>query len=564
VDNITPSAKTKKIQLADTLTNFTINRIIMLHAGMQISNLFLPCENEESIRYIINYLKNISIDILMDEIAYVITRFNMHSGFGPLLALLRKIFKENNNFELTWGDIINNLYGYINYKSSLAEIFYNYFKFKNANDKEIDNTTREIVDIMHLLIDALDLTKEGAKATTIKMLPPSYSYLPNDIRKRLINKILSCENLAEFNIVLIKKILLDLNSGISQYFSLYVEVNDMNEIINLHKILTYMDEQCVEIQQDNIRQLRIFDKVKPTLNGYESYGPGVTATTTKKIMDNVVSNISKNNKIDLDKNDAVHTKWMYYYGLLSCVANLKKHIIVIPNYFFKFIFNQEITMNDVCDEQYINSLNDLNKMESAELEDLMLTMSIPVTIDNKIVNYDLMENGDQIPINSDNLNEYIKLITDYYTFKNKDTPRYKSIIAFEKGFLKLLGGIKEHPDSEIYYKIFTGLNKYPPLNNQEVLKVLNINDGITKDFVTTYVRSCDTDKLKKFVDFTTGFDYLIPGEFISVHTNSNDKNTLPGAGTCSKTLQMGSYDSYDKFVNMIDLAINNCVGFQFT
>src|SRR5205807_1516740 len=138
------------------------------------------------------------------------------------------------------------------------------------------------------------------------------------------------------------------------------------------------------------------------------------------------------NVINLDNYDI--NKWMNYFGILHAHNFALGLVNVIPIYIYKFIFHHEITIEDVCDREFVNNLNTLETMRDEEIIDLMLTMSVLVSQNNNTIYFNLVPDGNNIYVSGNNLKEYINLIKKYYTFGYPDSPRYLNMIEFVNGF----------------------------------------------------------------------------------------------------------------------------------
>jgi len=304
--------------------------------------------------------------------------------------------------------------------------------------------------------------------------------------------------------------------------------------------------------------------------GQKSSGPGVNVDLIKKLLRYILSNIiDKTGKIQIDKPGVAQE--FYDYGLFHSFSLGNALVNVIPNYFYKFIFSKPIDLSDIFteDDVFIKSLNSLKFMTNEEIIDLDLTMSVPIKIiDNNVLFFDLINNGHNISVDSSNVNHYIDLITDYYTFKIPcNTPRYLNLCAFKYGFNTIYN--KENilteylMDTEIITDAFMKINKYPDIKFEDLDSILASGNNEIKDMLLKYFKDRDESTFKKFLKFSTGSDYLDVDQKITVY-GSVRSNIYPTATTCSRaiTIPIQSTENYEIFSQKLDYVLDYITGFQ--
>lgn len=527
-------------------------KIILLQQDFLINNFFQQPFDPVYFNYGVDYLKIHNKYLLLENLLYNFIGLASSSN----IKYYWDTFKENNFFDLTPYEMINNTYrDYGDFNHSLFEKFYYCYKLFN-NDIEL---SQQINDLLDTLIDNLDLFAYHAKKIIHKF---DFNILPSVLNEKIISKIIEYENLNEFSGVLQHYICYNLNITLVASYSMSINTTNENKIVDIENIIGEIYNNCFGTSKHKgIKDKRIIANIIANTNQVKSSGPGVTASYVQRIVMDFFQLVSRNGILDLDESSIQHSKRMMMYGYMCAQSFSKSIVVLIPNYIIKMMFNHEISLNDVCDEKFINSLNSLKKLSESELSDLLLTMSVTITLDGKVVNFDLEENGAQIPVTLENIDKYITLMIDYYTFKNINAPRYKLVQKFIKGYKKIYEDINENPFSNTIFKILTYLNKYPPINLEQVIKSIKCNDATTEIWLIQFLRQNNSKTIRKFINFVTGVDYLRSIDSINI-IKTPLKYHLPRATTCHKEIYIGTYEDYNQFAKKLSYALNNCIGFQ--
>jgi len=555
VNSIIKNRHNNSIRLSFVIINDLEKKIILMLQGFYAGYILLTKSKyeEKYLNFVISYLfnnnKKILIEILDDKRYY-------EPSFKHFFW---NIIIKNNFFNLSKYEIINGIE--LDNKSDKIGLFnvilecYEY----HLNNKNIE-LMHQINNFIEILIDDLDLNQTYTKKIITEF---EFNILPIAINNKIIKKIIEYENPNEFIIPLKNYITTTLNIALLSYNYVNIHTNNYNQIENIDCVVDDIFNNC----SLTTNRKKIIYRINTVTENNTSSGRGVTASNFQKIARDLFELISKNGVLDLDNNDPQHAKRVMLYGFICALSFANLIIIPIPNYIIKLMLNREILLSDVCDTQFINSLYGLKNLSETELSDISLTMSVPITVDNKISNFDLEmtdENSSEVTITHENLDRYITLMENYYTFKNIKAPRYKIINEFIKGFTQIYEGINLQSSPNMIFEILTCLNKYPPISKEKVIKLIRCDYYQTKDWIIKFLTQNNLKTTKKFINFVTGVDYLASNNHIEIKYSYSNKKSLPVALTCFNRLEIyNEYKNYEEFSEKLMYVLDNYIGFQY-
>eukprot|EP00339_Tiarina_fusa_P022530 CAMPEP_0117061504 /NCGR_PEP_ID=MMETSP0472-20121206/42813_1 /TAXON_ID=693140 ORGANISM="Tiarina fusus, Strain LIS" /NCGR_SAMPLE_ID=MMETSP0472 /ASSEMBLY_ACC=CAM_ASM_000603 /LENGTH=359 /DNA_ID=CAMNT_0004780197 /DNA_START=1077 /DNA_END=2156 /DNA_ORIENTATION=+ len=176
----------------------------------------------------------------------------------------------------------------------------------------------------------------------------------------------------------------------------------------------------------------------------------------------------------------------------------------------------------------------------------------------------LIENGDNIPVNQSNKDKYIELYSKWML----ETSVEKQFDAFLTGFKYVCSGV--------FFEIFRVeevellICGDPDLDFEELERVALYDGGFDADHEVIknfwdVIHSLTHEEKKKFLFFTTGSDRAPIGglknlRFI-ITKHGDDSDRLPGSHTCFNVLLLPPYGTKEKLRERLLLATENAVGF---
>lgn len=345
-----------------------------------------------------------------------------------------------------------------------------------------------------------------------------------------------------------------------------VDMNEDEKIIEPDKIIQKIKNNVLPPVKRTSLIVEERNRYVPNLStrnhGCSSGGIGVRRSVMNDLLTIALNKISKNNKIQLD----ISNKQMefYDYGVMYAVVLISRIANIIPQYMYNYIFDKEITLEMVMGSTFVKNLQTIKKLSDNELECLFLTMTIPVTEGDKYIEFELIEGGKDIQVTIDNVDQYIRLITDFYTFKNINSPTYLNIKAFNEGFQMVftLDSSVTKVNKEIIYKCLTTINSFPVIQITDIKNIISCSNSTNRIRMLQYLSSLDTLKFKKFLKLTTGLYFLTNGEKIHIYVTSREPSYFPTLSVCSREIHMPNYSTYDEFVAKMDYLVDNIRGFQ--
>ncbi|CAD8143688.1 unnamed protein product [Paramecium pentaurelia] len=237
-----------------------------------------------------------------------------------------------------------------------------------------------------------------------------------------------------------------------------------------------------------------------------------------------------------------------------------------PQVIFKKLMNEPTCFEDLkeLDLEVYKGLNTLAEYEQDNIEDTFaLNFTITEAVWDDIIAVELLPNGSQILVNQKNKHEYIKLCINYYLNESIKIP----FNSFKKGFWTVVegNGIKLFSGSELQ-QLIVG-QKHIDLQELEDTTEYNGFDK-NSEYIRSFwgfLRSLNEEQQKRFLFFCTGSDRIPVGGLKSlkfqIQKHGENSEQLPSAHTCFNVFLLPQYDSIEKMIMKLQIALQNCEGF---
>src|SRR5690606_2051316 len=116
---------------------------------------------------------------------------------------------------------------------------------------------------------------------------------------------------------------------------------------------------------------------------------------------------------------------------------------------------------------------------------------------------------------------------------------------------------------DFFYKCFTTINKYNIITEKDIEKFIDCSNNKIKNWMITYLKSCDTQKIHKFIKLVTSLEYNPDGFKIKINVYYSLLNKCyPEICTCYSLINVPNYDNYEEFFEKLDYLVNNLTSFQ--
>ncbi|KAL1508843.1 hypothetical protein ABEB36_003674 [Hypothenemus hampei] len=258
-------------------------------------------------------------------------------------------------------------------------------------------------------------------------------------------------------------------------------------------------------------------------------------------------------------------------GIVLGLAIYNNIILAVnfPMVLYRKLMGRKGSFEDLFDWNPIlyNSLKQMLEYSEPDLEEtFMQTFRISYQdVFGTIINYDLKEKGDRIPVTQENKYEFVDMYADFLLNESVE----KQFRAFYKGFQMV---VDESPleqlfrPEEIELLICGSKNfDFDELENSTEYDGGYSNDTqVIKDFWSV-VHAFSLEDKRKLLQFTTGSDRVPIGGLsklkLVIAKNGPDSDRLPTAHTCFNVLLLPEYSSKDKLKDRLVKAINYSKGF---
>ncbi len=281
-------------------------------------------------------------------------------------------------------------------------------------------------------------------------------------------------------------------------------------------------------------------------------------------------------KIDSEDENLNEVEGKDVYYLVGLLAGLAVYNSVILDLHFpqivykKLLGFDDFSLHDLktIDKFIYSGLKQLRDYDGDDVEDIFC-LCFEVTYKTNLgveVKHDLIENGANISVTSDNKHEYID---KYVQFILHDSIK-DQFEHFATGFLKVVDGKALHLFTP---KELEGLVEGEiELDFKQLEEHSTYEGGFSKEHpyikkLWEVLHNFDFEQKKKFLRFCTGADRAPIGGLknlepkFKIQRNGPDKVSLPTSATCFNTLLLPEYDSKLKLKRLLLVAIENASGF---
>lgn len=262
----------------------------------------------------------------------------------------------------------------------------------------------------------------------------------------------------------------------------------------------------------------------------------------------------------------------YLFNLLGTIIGLAIYNgVILPIKFPCVMYKklQELAtsvedLKEIMPQEY-QSLMRLKELVAAgeDIEDCCLTFSVTYNKFDAQVTEDLITDGRNIPVTSENFDNYVKLYVDWYLNKSVD----KMFDAFKKGFDKLC----HRPE----FKIFTPDELQVLVSGEDVFDwdALRLGTKYIEGYKETSTsvkmfweifNELPEEKKVKFLLFSTGTDKAPVGGLAQTHLviqRSADDTKLPVSHTCFNIFALPDYKDKEKMKKNLLIALEHTEGF---
>ena len=270
--------------------------------------------------------------------------------------------------------------------------------------------------------------------------------------------------------------------------------------------------------------------------------------------------------INPDSKSNIYKKACEFIGKLMVMTistgeslNLNLHPII-----WKKILEQEITFDEYesIDIFYFNTINQLKEAFNNKNKEILNSFDLIFAIKNSNESdIELKENGKEINVNLENLEEYINLakLKRLIEIDNQIDCIKKGIYsAIDKNVLQLLNWKQLEEmvcgKNKLDINDFKGHTKYHGYKgDEEIIK-----------WVWDWLISSKEEEQFKYLKFVSGRTRLPKSRFgfdyTHIITKVSKNNVYPRSSTCFFTLKLPNYDSKNIFIEKMKYAIENCSG----
>lgn len=261
-----------------------------------------------------------------------------------------------------------------------------------------------------------------------------------------------------------------------------------------------------------------------------------------------------------------------YFSLLGTVVALALYNFVIlpirfPKVLYKKLKGQKLTLNDLreLDEGLVESFLALRKIrdDGGDVQEAELNFTRTCKNFDSVMVIPLKEDGENIPVTNDNLEEYIELYSDHIMNVSVE----KQFTNFRKGYMKLCSQpifeIFEPDELDILVSGLEVLDWSELQKNAKYSNGYNQNSQAVQWFWEIF-GELTIDQKKQFLRFSTGTDRVPIGGLKDVQLEiqrTGDPTKLPVSHTCFNILALPDYPSKEVMRQKIMIAIENNEGF---
>jgi len=238
-----------------------------------------------------------------------------------------------------------------------------------------------------------------------------------------------------------------------------------------------------------------------------------------------------------------------------------------PNLVYKKLLDRSVGLSDLKEtHSYVyDSLIALSECQGDDIQErFMLTFQISYDYYGTVQTYDLLPDGENLMVTSENKEIFIELYVKYLLVDSVK----EQFSAFKKGFDDVCKGpALDLFEPEELHQLICGS---PELDFEELENSAVYDAGYDKDHPTIrdfweVVHGLTSDEKKKLLFFATGSDRAPIGGLgklrLIIGKSGGDVDKLPTAHTCFNHFLLPTYTSKVKLRDFLKLAIANATGF---
>lgn len=235
-----------------------------------------------------------------------------------------------------------------------------------------------------------------------------------------------------------------------------------------------------------------------------------------------------------------------------------------PTLFFKRLLDKNTELADLeeIEPSTYNALGNLLRFTEEELDCCKQTFEIVYESGNKVLKKQLIKDGQNIRVTKENVNVFVEKYVKFLTSDSVE-PYMKSI---RKGFLAIIQPTSfEFLHAKELEKIIVG-SKYIDIRKIKemcIYRGYSASSNIIKWF-WEIIKDYNTEMKEKLLQFCTGNDRMPVTEGsikLIIMRNGCDTERLPSAQTCFNTLMIPEYNTKEKLLQKLGVAISYTKGF---
>ncbi|KAF6011999.1 hypothetical protein HII13_001800 [Brettanomyces bruxellensis] len=249
----------------------------------------------------------------------------------------------------------------------------------------------------------------------------------------------------------------------------------------------------------------------------------------------------------------------------STILDLK-----LPRALYKKLLGHKVTLDDFTqlDQNAGKGLKKLLLLENVEELSIYFEVSFK-DVEGQLITHELISNGSNVLVNDTNKYEYVERYLNFF-LSDICKSRFDS---FQRGFYNVVGGnaLSLFTPKEIE-QILIGDSNEGAIDTMMMRSITRYKGFESNDKVISwfwhYFDSCVPEVQKKILFFVTGTYRLpatgLPSLHFKISRISAEKgcSRLPTSHTCFNELCLSDYESEVEFRNKMEIAINNCEGFE--
>jgi ubiquitin-protein ligase E3 A len=237
-----------------------------------------------------------------------------------------------------------------------------------------------------------------------------------------------------------------------------------------------------------------------------------------------------------------------------------------PMAVYRKLLGYPLGLEDMVDPELKRGFRQLLDYDGDDIEDIFCLSFVVTWTDGlgKERKVDLKPGGSNIPVTSDNKEEYVRL---YVTWLLVDSiyPQWES---FERGVMRVMEDASLNLFRPEEFELLVVGS--PELDFDALEAHAQYEGGYDKDSETVknfwrFIKTIDRESQLQFLKFATGSPKAPIGGLgelkIKIQRAGPDSPQLPTSHTCFNTLILPDYDSYEKLEERLSRAIKECEGF---